>query len=629
MSSQPTAGEVDHHGTDRPAPPVVDVSQVSEENARAERLDAASEVEVIEPPIPRRVRRPADAVRLAIVVVVLVGGLVLSDVAVDTRGAVEQDLVQASIGLPRLLITLLGYLSGLGVLLLPIAVGADLLVRRRPLQLVASMGAAVVGGVLVIALSSLFDDGHWGHLSAILTRPTSTGRTEALDIVLVSMIALLTVADITGRKWFSPAASLIVVATVITSLLSGSTALAAIVSSLLFGWVIGLAFRFGFGATSTRPPGGEVAGALVGTGLELTRLELVDPNHFGDRRYTGTTASGPVDVRVIDRDTFGLASGRRLLRVVRLRNGFTRPPALTLRSELEHRTLMGLLLQQAGIPGPEPVSVCEVGPFSAAIAFVQPVGTPISALGEDLDDHQLAAIWRMGGQLQRRHVAHRSLGADAIIIDEHGRAGLLRIGAGDLAADDVTLRIDLAQLLTTVALLVGPERAVSSAIETLGEDAVLRAVPLLQPIALTRHTREALKAQEHKGLLGKMRELLVALAPSTETPAPVELRRVTLRTVVTIVGGCVAGYFVVTQFTKVDFGEVVSTANWGWAAGALGFAVTTFAGASIALNGAVRIRLRFVHTFMTQLSVAFSGLVAPAAVGNIALNTRYLQTSGL
>ncbi|MDN5764647.1 MAG: flippase-like domain-containing protein [Humibacillus sp.] len=624
-----SVGEVDADGTERAALPAVDPGQLSEENARAERLDAASQVEVIEPPIPRRVRRPADAVRLTIVVVVLVGGLVLSDVAVDTRGAVEQDLVQASIGLPRLLLTLLGYLSGLGVLLLPIAVGADLLVRRRPLQLVAAMGAAVVGGVLVIALSTLFDDGHWGHLSAILTRPTATGRTEALDIVLVSMIALLTVADITGRKWFSPVASLIVVATVITSLLSGSTTLAAIVSSLLFGWVIGLAFRFGFGATSTRPPGGEVAGALVGTGLELTRLELVDANHLGDRRYTGTTPSGPVDVRVIDRDTFGLASGLRLLRVVRLRNGFTRPPALTLRSELEHRTLMGLLLCQAGIPAPEPVSVCEVGPFSAALAFVQPVGTPVSELGEDLDDEQLAAIWHLGRQLQRRHVAHRSLEPDVIIIDEQGRAGLTVIGAGDLAADDVTLRIDLAQLLTTVALLVGAERAVSSAVDALGAEALLRAMPLLQPVALTRKTREALKAKQHKGLLGKVRERLAALAPSAEAPEPIELRRVTLRTVVTIVGGCVAGYFVITQFTKVDFAQVISTANWGWAAGAVGFAVTTFAGASIALNGAVRIRLRFVHTIMTQLAVAFSGLVAPAAVGNIALNTRYLQTSGL
>ncbi|WP_254666340.1 lysylphosphatidylglycerol synthase transmembrane domain-containing protein [Humibacillus sp. DSM 29435] len=627
VSSNDLVEEVE--ATRRPVGPAVDTGQVSEENARAERLEAAAEVEVIEPPIPGRVRRPADAVRLAIVVLVLVAGLVVSDVAVDTRGAVEQDLVQASIGLPRLLLTLLGYLSGLGVLLLPIAVGADLLVRRRPLQLVAALGAAVVGGVLVIALSTVFDDGHWGHLSAILTRPTTTGRTEALDIVLVSMIGLLTVADITGRKWISPVASLIVVATVITSLLSGSTTLAAIVSSLLFGWVIGLSFRFGFGATSTRPPGGEVAGALVATGLALTRLELVESNHDGDRRYAGSTPSGPVEVQVIDRDTFGLASGRRLMRVLRLRNGFTRPPALTLRSELEHRTLMGLLLRQAGIPAPEPVSVCEVGPFSAALAFVQPVGTPVSKIGADLDAQQVAAIWRMGGELQRRHVAHRSLGPDAIIIDAQGRAGLLRIGAGDLAADDVTLRIDLAQLLTTVALLVGPDRAVSSAVEALGVDAVLRAVPLLQPVALTRSTREALKAKQNKGLLGKVRERLAALAPSTETPEPVELRRVTLRTVVTIVGGCVAGYFVLTQFTKVDFGEVISSASWGWAAGAVGFAVTTFAGASIALSGAVRIRLRFLHTFMTQLAVAFSGLVAPAAVGNIALNTRYLQTSGL
>ncbi len=32
---------------------------------------------------------------------------------------------------------------------------------------------------------------------------------------------------------------------------------------------------------------------------------------------------------------------------------------------------------------------------------------------------------------------------------------------------------------------------------------------------------------------------------------------------------------------------------------------------------------------MTQLSVAFSGLVAPSAIGNIALNTRYLQKAGM
>ncbi|MEP6631093.1 MAG: lysylphosphatidylglycerol synthase transmembrane domain-containing protein [Lapillicoccus sp.] len=586
-------------------------------------------VEVVEPPIPDRVRRPVDAARLGVALVVLVGGLTLSILAVGTRGAVEQDLTDAASGLPRLLLTLLTLLAGLGIVVLPIAVGADLIVRRRPLQLVQSFGAALLGAVLVLVLSRLILAGPLDGLQGPLTRPLSDGPSNPLDITLVTLLALLTVADIVGRKWISPLAFVVVTATSVVGFLSGSLTIGAVVSSVLLGWIIGLAVRYAFGATSTRPPGSEVAAALVATGIPLTRLELLDVNDSGDRRYAGETSTLPVDVHVIDRDTFGLSSGRRLLRVVRLRNGFTRPPALTLRAELEHRTLMGLLLAQARIPAPRPVAVCEVGPFAAAVAYVEPIGSTLAELGDRLDDAQLAEIWRLSGTLSRRRVAHRSLGPDVVMIDDDGRAGLRWVGAGDLAADDVALRIDLAQLLTTVALSVGPERAVRSAVAELGEDAVVRAAPLLQSVAVTRPTRVALKAKENDGLLGRLRDEVAALRPSTERVAPVELRRITLRSIIMVVGLLVAAYVILPQFAQVDFGNVLRTAQWGWALACVGFALLTFAGASVALNGAVRIHLSFVRTYMTQLAVAFSGLVAPAAVGNIALNTRYLQTSGL
>jgi uncharacterized membrane protein YbhN (UPF0104 family) len=110
---------------------------------------------------------------------------------------------------------------------------------------------------------------------------------------------------------------------------------------------------------------------------------------------------------------------------------------------------------------------------------------------------------------------------------------------------------------------------------------------------------------------------------------PVQLRRISLKAVATLVMGGIAGYVVLSQLAQVNLSQVISTADWRWALILLGFAALTFAGASIALAGAVQIPLRFVRTYMTQLAVAFSGLVAPAAVGNIALNTRYLQTSGL
>ncbi|MDN5790306.1 MAG: flippase-like domain-containing protein [Micrococcales bacterium] len=584
-------------------------------------------VEVVEPPIPDRVRRPADALRLGIVVLVLVAAIALADVAVGTTDALEHDIALATSGIPRLLLQLVGWLSGIGVVVLPLAVGADLIVRTRPMQLIQALAAAGVGALIVIGLSALILDGHLGTVAAALSRPLEGGRTDPLDAVIVAMVALLTVADVVGRQWISPVAIVVVAATVVTSFISGASTSLAVFCSLLLGWLVGLAFRFGFGATSTRPPGREIAEALIAAGIPLTRLELVDPDDAGDRRYRGTTDSFLVDVQVMDRDTFGLASGRRLWRLLRVRSGSTRKPALTLRTELEHRTLMGLALAQVHIPAPRPVAVCEVGPFSAVIAYIDPTGTPLSELGEDLDDAQLALIWRMYSTLQRRRIAHRGLGPYTVMITDDGRAGLRRVGRGDIAADELSLRIDTAQLLTTVGLAVGAERAVATASAELGEDALVRALPLLQPLAMTRSTRTALK--EHKEMLGALREEIERRLPAEESVEPVELRRVTLRALVTVIGGGIAAYVILTQLAQVDLGQLVATANLGWAVATIGCAVLTFAGASLVLSGAVSLRLRFVRTYMTQLAVAFSGLVAPSAIGNIALNTRYLQKSGL
>ena len=52
-----------------------------------------------------------------------------------------------------------------------------------------------------------------------------------------------------------------------------------------------------------------------------------------------------------------------------------------------------------------------------------------------------------------------------------------------------------------MALAVGPERTVDSAVAALGEDAVLRAVPVLQPVALSADARVALK--ESKSVMGR------------------------------------------------------------------------------------------------------------------------------
>ena len=178
-----------------------------------------------------------------------------------------------------------------------------------------------------------------------------------------------------------------------------------------------------------------------------------------------------------------------------------------------------------------------------------------------------------------------------------------------------------------LALAIGPERAVDLAVDEAGPRTVSRTLPLLQPLALGRELRGEMRA--HKGLLDHLRERVLTLEDSHDQPATIELRRVTAKGLLTLVGGAVAAYIVLPQLAQVDFGAVVSRAQWPWALASLAAAVLTFVGASLVLTGSVPTGLRFTRTYMTQLSVAFSGLFAPAAIGNIALNTRYLQRSGV
>ena len=52
-------------------------------------------------------------------------------------------------------------------------------------------------------------------------------------------------------------------------------------------------------------------------------------------------------------------------------------------------------------------------------------------------------------------------------------------------------------------------------------------------------------------------------------------------------------------------------------------------GATFAILGSVPERLRFAPTFVAQIAASFAGTLAPASIGGLALNARYLQKSGI
>ena len=596
-------------------------------------------VVIIEPPLPRRARRPADLVRLMVSVVLLAVPLVLGNVAAGTSTGLEQDIFRSTSGLPKLLLLLVTYVAGIGVLALPVGLALDMLLRRRPWQLLDALIAATLAATTAYLFGYWVEHARPGRLLEALTKELENGvRSSPTQGLLAGIVAFLTLAQISGRRVWQLAATVSLGSVVIAGVLSGKvTALSQLVS-LLIGWSVGLAVRYGIGAASTRPRGSEVADALLSAGRPVVRLERIYENSVEPRRYLGKQPDGTrLRVAVLDRDTFGSALFSRFWRRVRLRGPATRRPFLTVRSAIDHMALMALYVHEAGVTTPDLLAACEVGPFAALVAFGDLEGTTLAAYEESIRDETtpdpeplseqtLARIWQSLKLLQERKIVHRGLTGEHILLTADGGVALLEVNAGEIAASDIALRLDTVQLLTTVAIVVGPERAVRSAVDVLGPNPVIDALPLLQSIALGRPTRVLLK--DHKGLLHDLRTQIIDVTPADPEVEEIKLERLTLRGSIAVLGGAVAVYVIATQFTKVDFAKL-SSLDWRWTALTFVLAVLTYLGAGMTCVGFVIAKISLFRATLTQYAVGFAGLLAPTAVGTVAINVRFLERSGV
>ena len=328
------------------------------------------------------------------------------------------------------------------------------------------------------------------------------------------------------------------------------------------------------------------------------------------------------NVVVYDRDQQAAGAVYRVYRSVLLLAQVPRNAPLSVDRAVEHRALLSYAAEDAGAPTPRLRALVRVGPEAAALAYEHHEGTTLAQRNPGCSDAELRQIWDAVDRLHARHVTHRGLTADRILLTDDGQAMLLDPGDGDVAASDLQVRLDLAQLIAELSLYVGADRTADLALEKAGADEMLAVVPLLQPVALARSTRKALR--RHRDVLPALRTRLLAAVPGGEV-APVQLERIRLRTLLTLVASVAAFYLLAGELAKASLGGVLRSANWHWGIAALALSATTYVGATISLSGFVAERLPFFRTLLAQVAGSFVTLVTPAAVGGAALNIRYLQ----
>ena len=590
-------------------------------------LSATPKTPVIEAPEPpRRIHRPLDLVRLLVASAALAVAMLVGAFTVHTVAGIDADVNAATAPLPTPLGVLITTGSGLLMLALPAVIVVDLLIRRR-LRILADGALAFLACLAwVAALQSVLDQlPKADALSASLTAAQSAD--PAITGFSAGVAAIATVAQVGRQPRLRVLAGAVFLLFGWAQVSLGATAVAAVVS-LLIGRVVGIFVRWAAGTAPSRPSPRVVVAALQKAGVALVslrprHLDIEDPVFFDAVDRDGRA----LVVHVLDRDHEGAGVLPALWRTIRFREAAGRKALVSLRRAVEHEALISSVMVAAGVRVQRMVAAVPVEPDAVVLAHVDVPGPSLGEIPVDqLDDGRLDAVWAQVLLLHRRAIAHRTLSEQNIVFPPDGGAGLRFSGSGLIAAPEAALRIDLAQLLVTLALKVGVERAVASAHRALGTEGLAEAVPLLQPVALGRTSRQALRRD--RGLLDTLRDRVLEIVPSVP-PEPVRLERLRPRTILSVVALTAAAYVLIDQIAGLDLVAVIAAAKWPWLAVAVLLGIVRFVGAGLALTGFVAERLRFVRTIWVQVAASFLGLVAPAGVGGAALNVRYLQQAGV
>nr|WP_202502356.1 lysylphosphatidylglycerol synthase transmembrane domain-containing protein [Streptomyces sp. SID5785] len=692
------AGQAEDDKPDKPEQPLHDPDSVTPD-AHTDQVDGD------EPLLPARVHRPSDLMRLLVGLLAVVVLLAIATFAHATTTGFAQDIDKGTGQAPDLLTKFAGLASSIAILLVPVAFAIERLIKRDGLRIADGVLAAVLAHGVTLATDLWVAKAAPESIQDALTK-VSPGDIHALtDPVhgyLAPVIAYMTAVGMSRRPRWRVVLWVVLCLDAFAMLVTGYTTPFSIILTILIGWTVAYGTLYAVGSPNVRPTGQTLLAGLRHVGfhpVSASREEAHEgATENGDRgrRYFVTLEDGPpLDITVVDREQQAQGFFYRVWRRLTLRGITQRRSLQSLRQALEQEALLAYAAISAGANAPKLIATSELGPDAVMLVYEHIGGRSLDAMpDEEITDDLLRDTWHQVQALQSRRIAHRRLAGDAILVDRSGTVILTDLRGGEIAAGDLVLRMDIAQLVTTLGLRVGAERAVASAVGVLGPDTVADCLPLLQPIALTRSTRatlrrlgreraqrereavleaadrarearqtaaaengsakqsvraekktekknekaerqaqkraidEALDEAREEDLLTQIRHQVLRIRPQAPVE-PARLERIRPRTLISFIAGAIGAYFLLSQLTHIDFGAIVGEAEWGWVGLAVVFSALSYVAAAMSLLGFVPERVPFMRTVAAQVAGSFVKIVAPAAVGGVALNTRFLQRSGV
>jgi undecaprenyl-diphosphatase len=557
-------------------------------------------------------RRPGDAVRVVLAAI----ALALLALHAHDPTAAERAFARFFRSLPddadTLVLLFYDLLALWAVALLGFAL---VLVRRwRLARDVVTAGAlAWVLGRLIAVYVERTD---LGHAFTITFDLTDVPRFPLVRVAIA--VAIVAVASPYLARPTRRIGQTIVVLLALASMYLDRSLPTDVIGAIVLGWGVGALVHFLFGTAARRPTVEQVERALGALGFPSENVRAAPEQPVARAMFLADGPDGPLRIVALGRDEADAQLIARVWRWIAFRDA---PPTLfpTRRQQIEYEAYTMLLAGEHEVRAPRVVIAAPSGSLALLVSE--------NVEGGPLDERAIEDAWKQTRRLHRARIAHGRLDAEHLV-NRDGCVTIVGWERASTAARPRQLSADVANLLATTGAIVGAERAARLAVEGVGRERVVDALPLLQSNALSGATRSALDRTAEPDALAALRAA-AASAVCTEPPELHELYRVNPRRLMMAVAALVAIAVLLSRVgDPVTFWETVRDANWGFVVLAFALGILTDVAFAVAFLGTVPIRIPLWPSIELQSSMSFSNLAVPVAA-DAAIQIRFLQKFGL
>jgi uncharacterized membrane protein YbhN (UPF0104 family) len=297
--------------------------------------------------------------------------------------------------------------------------------------------------------------------------------------------------------------------------------------------------------------------------------------------------------------------------------------------QVEHEAFVTLFAERAGVPV-LPVIAAGMAEGRDALLVLEADARPLASLDPaSIDDGLLDGLWTIVDRLRSTGIAHGHLDAHRSLVRSDMSPVVTDFGDATIAASDLALTSDRAQLLVTTALLVGRERAVAAAARALGPEGLADILPCLQPAILDRETRHTLRELDWD--LDDLMHV-AAEAAGVEPPELERLRRVTWGSLLTVALIALVAYVLISAVAQVGLQTLIDTfqsADGLWLLAALLVSPVVQVLQAFSTIGASIRPVRYGPVLMLQYAVQFIQLAVPSSAARVALEIRFFERNGV